>query len=368
MSQSKKFLPNLIPNSKVKNPIDIPTILKKLGRSVSDYIISFKKDGCRVEIIDGELKTRALKPITSLWIQQRYQKLAQVCKDNGVILEGEFYAHGMKFNEICRFFKTEDVTAEKHIKKLRKSVESGAFDKDWPGRSVEWLSTYHEDLKIWPFDCYLQNYPELSYENRMSWLMEHITNPNGIFYEFKDILNVGSWFNVTPGKPSFTTYEEVEKFYEAALEDGWEGLVLAYKDRTYKFGRSTANEADIFKLKEDKLIFDGKVLDIIEGTVAREGAPKTVNELGRSVTSKLQEDRIPSGIASGISAEYEGHPIKVSFEGYSHEELAEILENKNQYIGQWFTYTGMKPVARVPRHAHMTRNSWRDEKGDFENE
>lgn len=388
---SKIFKPNLIPNSKTTNPIDIPTILKKLGRSIGDYIISFKKDGCRIEI-ENDIKTRSMKPVESTWIRERYAKLLEVCKENGIILEGEFYAHGMSFREICRFFKTTDVTDPKHVKKLEAdcykfnlkgtvtkpiwSTVTGSaelltvfskghipkFEQDWPGRSVEWMSTYHEDLKIWPFDCVFVNYPETPYHLRMNWLIEHISNPNGLLFEFRDILSTGSWFNVTPGKPSFKTFEEVQTFYNNAVEDGWEGLVLAHRDRTYKNGRSTANSGEIFKMKEDKLEFDGEVLGISEGTVAIEGAPKTTNELGRSVTSKLAEHRKPSGMASGIDSLYEGHPINVSFEGYSHEELRDILENKDKYIGKWFHYTGMKKTKNVPRHAHCSRNPWRDEK------
>ena len=73
-------------------------------------------------------------------------------------------------------------------------------------------------------------------------------------------------------------------------------------------------------------------LDIIEGTVAREDAPKTTNELGRSVTSKLKEDREKSGLASGILSEFEGHPIKVSLEGFTHDDLRELLANKDSIL------------------------------------
>ncbi|WP_428743173.1 hypothetical protein [Tenacibaculum sp.] len=271
----------------------------------------------------------------------------------------KFNLNGTKKDPI--WYKAKDIT---EAQQLQKQGHESKFEQDWPGRTVNWLSTYHEDLKIWPFDCYLSNYPNLTYEKRMDWLIEHIVHPNGMFHEFKDILEIGIFFGVDT--EALETWEEVETLYEESLNLGWEGLVLAHKDRTYKFGRSTANSGEIFKMKEDKLEFDGKVLDIIEGTIAKEGAPKTTNELGRSVTSKLAEDRMPSGMASGILSEYEGHSIKVSFEGYSHEELREILANKEQYIGQWFKYTGMKPVARVPRHAHCKRNSFRDNKGDFE--
>lgn len=389
-NSSKKFAPNLIPNSKVDKPIDIPAILKKLGRQVKDYIISLKKDGCRVEVKDGTLQTRALKPVNSIWLQNRYAKFAQVCKDNGVIVEAEFYAHGMKFNEICRFFKATDVTDPKHIKKLEAdrfkynlhgtvkdpkwttltdpldiqgaeiAGHESKFKQDWPGRTVAWMSNYHPDLKLWPFDCYLLMHPDINYEKRMSWLFSHIVQENGIFHEFKDLLVVDGFFNLV--EEDFNDFDRVKSFYETALETNWEGLVMAYKNRTYKFGRSTANSGDIFKIKDDKNEYDGVVLDIIEGTQAKKGAPKHTNELGRSVTSKLAEHREPSGIASGILSEYESHEIKVSFEGYSHDELREILENKDKFIGKWFKYKGMPPVKNVPRHAHMERNSWRDEK------
>lgn len=155
---------------------------------------------------------------------------------------------------------------------------------------------------------------------------------------------------------------DVDKLYEYALDQGYEGLVIARADRTYKMGRSTEKEATIFKMKEDKNEYDGVVLDIEEGTKVKEGIEKTTNELGRSVTSKLAEDREPSGIAKGILTKYNGHKHTVSFSGYSHEELREMLENKEQYIGKWFKYQGMKPTRDCPRHAHVKRNSFRDSK------
>ena len=115
-------------------------------------------------------------------------------------------------------------------------------------------------------------------------------------------------------------------------------------------------------MKEDKNEYDGEILDIFEGTVAREDAPKTVNELGRSVTSKLQEDREPSGLAKGILTTYNGFELTVSLEGFDHDELREFLANKKDYIGKWIKYTGMAPTKNVPRHAHFSKGNWRDEK------
>ena len=391
-----KFKPNLIPNSDVSNPIDLKSIV---GNRSSDYIASFKKDGCRVEFVKGKILSRALKPVTSLWIQQRYQKLAEKCKELDIILEGEFYAHGYRFNEIVRYFKTKDVTDQKHVEKLLEaktqynfmgdpsypifdvpsSLEEenlwrsqglvSKFEEDWPGRSVEWLSTYHDELKVWPFDVLLLNYPEMDYYTRMKWLFSHIIDPNGLLHEFKDILEVGDWYNIPVpdglGAQTLTTigtFSAIEDLYEHALNSGYEGLVLANKNRTYKFNRSTEKDNHLFKMKEDKNEYDGEILDILEGTVVKEGVPKTVNELGRSVTSKLQEDREPSGMAKGILTTYNGYELTVSLEGFDHDELREFLANKKDYIGKWIKYTGMAPTKNVPRHAHFSKGNWRDDK------
>lgn len=386
------FKPNLIPNSEVENPIDLKSII---GDNVKDYIISFKKDGCRMELNalgNGEILTRALKPVDSIWLQNRYKALAEKCKELGMVLEGEIYAHGWKFNEIVRVFKTEDITTNKKIKELtsdllkynlkgtvdkpkwetvahshaiilEKQNYKSKFETNWPGRTVEFMSTYSESIKLWPFDCFFPDFPQMEYRERMEKLLCSFA-PKGELHEFWDIVNTRGWWNLLTESSGegITCWENLESLYAYALNENFEGLVIARADRTYKFGRSTEKEATIFKMKEDKNEYDGIVLDILEGTSIKDGVEKTTNELGRSVTSKLQEDRELSGIAKGILTEYEGHQLTVSFSGYSHEELKEMLENKEQYIGQWFKYQGMKPVARVPRHAHMQYNSFRDSK------
>lgn len=383
------FKPNLIPNSDVANPIDLKTII---GDNVKDWVISFKKDGCRMEInsdMNASILSRSLEPVASIWLNNRYKALAEKCKELGMILEGEIYAHGWRFPEIVRIFKTEDITTKKKVKELTadllkynlkgtvdkpkwetvapshaiildKQGYKSKFETNWPRRTVEFMSTYSEDIKLWPFDCFFPDFPQMEYRERMGKLIDSFYTHAGELSEFKDLVDFEGWFNLNEHHPNKEDWEDVENLYSYALNIGFEGLVLAKADRTYKMGRSTEKEATIFKMKEDKNEYDGIVLDILEGTVVKEGVERTTNELGRSVTSKLQEDREPSGMAKGILTEYEGHQHTVSFQGYSHEELREILENKEQYIGKWFKYQGMKPTKDCPRHAHFLH--FRDEK------
>tara|TARA_R110000851_G_scaffold14323_4_gene48545 strand:- start:4243 stop:4683 length:441 start_codon:yes stop_codon:yes gene_type:complete len=145
------------------------------------------------------------------------------------------------------------------------------------------------------------------------------------------------------------------------LEAGWEGLVLTHKDHIYKYGRSTLKSGTIFKMKEDKEEYDGIVLDVEESTIVKEGVEKTVNELGRSKTSKKKGDRLPSGMAKGLVVEFEGKgTFCVGLNGFDHDARKELLENKKDYIGRHFKYTGMQAVKDFPRHAFF--DTWRDEK------
>jgi hypothetical protein len=53
-------------------------------------------------------------------------------------------------------------------------------------------------------------------------------------------------------------------------------------------GRHSLNSGMAYKIKEDNLQFDGVILSLEEGTEVIEGVDKKINELGRSVTSKLK--------------------------------------------------------------------------------
>ena len=357
MNIYEEFKPNLIPNSKVEDPINLKDII---GDNIKDYIISAKKDGCRMVLKNGEILSRALKPVTSEWVIKRYTDLANVCKKHNIILEGEFYSHDMKFNEIFMFFKSTDITTTANKAALEKLNTQGKFESLWPGRTVEWATTYHDSLKLWPFDIIYCDDPKKCYNGRILGIIKEL-ELGGIFYDFKDILHMGPWYNVDEF-PSINTFDELEDTYRVMLNYGYEGLVIANKNRSYKFNRSTVKDNQLFKMKEDKLQYDGCVIDIIESTIVKEGAEKKVNELGRSVTSKLQEDRIPSGMASGILTAYDTHRLIVSLEGFTHADLKDLWEQKEEFKGRWFRYTGMAPVKNVPRHAHASKNNmWRDD-------
>jgi hypothetical protein len=348
------FKPNLIPNEPKDGSFkqaDRDHIINVRG-GVASYIVTQKKDGCRMEFGAGDtILTRALKPVKSKLVRQRFEKFQKTCLDLNIIVEGEFYAHSMKFNEIFRFFAKEDVTDPKSIKELTnmKSKKPKAFQEKYGGRDIEFLTKFHDELRLWIFDGIVLDMPELiGYQERMDEIKNRLAEYADPSILFTPELEVRS-------------LDELYTEYDNSITEGFEGLVLTHKFHPYKNGRTTLKTGTLLKLKDDKKEFDGIVIDVEESTVAREGAEKKINELGRSVTSKLKADRIPSGMAKGFVVEYEGKgTFCVGLNGFDHDARRELLANKANYIGKHFRYTGMPPVKDFPRHAYF--DCWRDEK------
>lgn len=353
------FKPNLIPNNPKDDSFDMDKVIMKNG-GYSNYVITLKKDGVRVQLLEGTVLSRALKVPGSKLVVDRFQEIANEFKRLGINADAEFYMHGQKFNSIFRFFSKSDVTCEKYHIELVKAYQKDRvkFTKDYDGLGIDFLTEFHKELQIHIFDGFLTDAPEITgYLERMLEIQRRVMlspiafNP---YFCFQLNHRVGS-------------KEELQRLYDFALENGYEGLVLTHKDHKYKYGRNTLNEGTILKLKDDAIEYDAIVLDVEEATSVKEGVEKTTNELGRSVTSKKKGDREVSGIAKGFIVAYiddKGNQVgtfTVCLRGFNHEERRAIFSNKSEYIGKHFTYTGMKPVKDFPRHAYFA--NWRDEKG-----
>ena len=356
-----KFKPQLLPNNKVGEPVNWEERIER----PEDWLYSNKLDGARIELFaDGTVKGRSLKPIPSAHVQQMGNDIMASIPliNENCIIECEFYSPEMNFAEIMHFFRCADVTSEKEVKKYQKLWNKSGGDPalgwTFPGRTVEWLTTWHKSLKFCAFDVINVNSPEETKYKRMlnlaNYTRQHV---NGYASLEPDI-------EMIP-QHSFDHIDNLYQAYDQAIISNYEGVVVMHKDSTYKFGRHTLNAKQAFKIKNDDVEFDGQILDVEESTVAREGSERTVNELGRSKTSQLKEDRVPSGMAKGFLVKMDdGNTLTVSLKNYNHDERRDLLENADEWIGLWIKFTGMHPVKEggCPRHAHYTKGNVRDEK------
>lgn len=355
----EKFKPNLIPNNPKDNSFNIHEAIEKKG-GYHEYIITLKKDGVRTQFLNGDVLSRALKSPGSNTIKEIYGKFAQIFKELNISLDGEFYSHGMKFNAIFRFYSKSDVTTEEYKAQLQKEYSKNPekFKKDYDFLDIPFLTTWHESLKIHIFDGIVLDRPDLlGYEERMEEIKKRIFSQR--------IPNFHNHFVFTLNH-AVNSKDELNELYEKSLLMGYEGLVLTHREHQYKMGRNTLNESTILKMKDDAIEFDAVVLDVVEATSVKDGVEKTINELGRSVTSKKKGDRENSGIAKGFKVQYIDDngtclgTFTVSLRGFDNETRKSMFLNKAAFIGKHFTYTGMHAVKDFPRHAFF--KNWRDEK------
>jgi hypothetical protein len=354
----KNFKPNLIPNNPKDDSFNREAIISKNGGH-SMYMATLKKDGCRLQLIEGKVLTRSLKEPKSRLVVSRFQEIAERLAAVNVAVDGEFYKHGLKFNEIFRFFSKEDVTDPKYKVKLEKELAKNPekFKKDYEGRDIEFLTTFPNDLKIWIFDGIITDAPGLTgYQDRMIELNHRIREAGLI-----DHIHIEM-----PHYLPLKDESSLEELFNTSLDEGWEGLVLTHRAHEYKYGRNSLSQGTLLKLKNDSLEYDGVVLDVLEATQIKEGVERTTNELGRSVTSKKIGDREKSGMAKAFLVEFSDDngqyigTFMVGLKGFDNTDKIELLENKDKYIGRHFTYTAMAPVKDFPRHAYF--RNWRDNK------
>ena len=290
---------------------------------------SYKLDGIRVVFhpVLG-MVSRSLKPIQNLQLQNKFQELVLKAKTEGIIFDGEFYAHGRTFQEITSAVMTKDFYDDKTFKKYIKEFGEDAND-------------YILDLlRSIRFHCF-----------------EYVYKPEQPFLEKLDVFDSLTEENLlVAAVPQIMVHcaKDVEELFEIALKDGYEGLILRDPYSPYKFGRSTLKEEAMLKVKPYKT-FDGKIIGVVQSTEVNPEAEKKINELGRSVTSKKKDDRVLIEQASAFWVNYEDHALKVSLAMTDTEKKA-IWHNKDFYIGKMIEYKGMLVGAKdVPRHAIMLR-------------
>lgn len=200
---------------------------------------SVKLDGIRATVVHARLLTRSLKEVPSRIV---FHALSKHAFDG---LDGELIVGPMTSPDCYR------------------TTVSGIMSED---KTPDW--TYHV------FDMHGVNEP---YYKRMERLQDAITG-HGRIQLLPQILINGP--------------ETLDAFEAGALNDGHEGVILRHPESPYKFGRSTAKEGFLLKVKRF-VDSEAVVLDVIEEM--HNGNEATTNELGRTKRSSHQENKTGKG-------------------------------------------------------------------------
>jgi len=294
----KFFRPMLAPNEEIS--------IKNLQYPL---LVSYKLDGIRCIFKDGQMYSRALKQFPNIQLKNRFKDVIYWTKEQDVILDGELLAKSITFNELSGLTRQ--------------------LNKELPN-----------DLHFYCFDAITNENFNQTFLNRKKEL-----DRTGVDYlKHVKILQ----------QISVNSSGEIDAIYEKALNWGCDGLILRDPNGRYKFGRGTIKEGLIYKMKPFQT-FDSKIIDVLQGTIVNPKAEKTINELGYSRTSKLKEDRLPSGRASDFVVKYDGKELKISI-AMTQDEKEEVWRNKEKYMGKMIEYKGMLVGSKdLPRHPIFLR-------------
>jgi len=315
------FKPMLAPNNKV------PLKLEDLSYPL---MASIKLDGIRCEFIKAELLSRSLKQIVNIQLREKFQPLIAYAKGHDIILDGEIYNHEIPFSLISSCVTTIDHDDKKAVK----SWEEKCIEHDVDMTREKAVA----NMKFHIFDSIQSGYLQQPFTERNDIIKNIETDFSDIMIKIEQVI--------------VNSKEEVEAFYLKVLDMGYEGLILKNMNGRYKCGRGTIKEGLIYKVKPLETV-DAKIIEVIQGTNAKEGSAKTINELGRSVTSKKKEDRVDNNMVADFRVNWEDTTVKVSCCKMKHPKRKEVWKNKEKYLGKMIEYcfipVGMKDKPRSPR-------------------
>ena len=298
-------------------------------------LASYKLDGLRI-FVNKEILSRSLKLIPNKQVREKFEFLKQYSIKNNIIFDGEFYCKEIPFQMIVSCAMTDDYTAKKSIQAWEKLCVKHSI-KVSREQALEYL-------KFYCFDCIANENLSQSFAGRINEYIAH-----GEVLHSPYFVPVDQW--------SVYNAEEVEKLFENAIAFGYEGLVLKRATGEYKCGRTTFNENLSFKVKLF-VTLDAKITGIVQASEVNEGAEKTINELGRSVTSKKIGDRHSIESAAGFTVDYEGKPYIINLK-MNAEEKKYVWDHQSEYIGKWVEYKcmtyGMKKDG-LPRHGKTNQD------------
>jgi len=263
-------------------------------------VVSPKIDGLRCVVMDGVPVSRSLKPIRNLLIHSTLEGVP-------FILDGELVAAGGNFQQSTTAVMKADAETpwEYHV--------FDVLDRSWAEplpfmERYRWLQEIFETVSL-PAEC---------------MLLEHTV---------------------------VHTREELEEVHRQHVADGYEGTMVRNPRGTYKFGRSTAKEGILVKLKQFSDA-EAKIIGFEE--LMHNDNEATTNALGLTERSTHKENKRPAGMLGAFvlqSLEDSDITFKCGT-GLTEEQRIQYWNERESLLGKLLKYKffdhGIKTAPRHP--------------------
>ena len=255
-------------------------------------LCSPKVDGFRCLIHKGTAYSRNLKPIPNKHVQQMIGKLNGLYDGH----DGEIIVGSMTDPDVYR------------------NTSSGVMSFDG-----------EPEFLFWAFDRW--DLPHLPYSERV----KHIQSSCAL------------------GLEQIDSMEELAERETEYLNMGFEGLMIRSLSGPYKYGRSTAKEGYLLKVKRF-LDAEAKVIGFEERMHNANEA--TTDFLGHTKRSSHKDNMIPMGTLGALVCEMPNGAVFRLGTGFSDSDRDEIWANRSTYLGQLAKYKsvdiGVKDLPRFP--------------------
>lgn len=283
-------------------------------------IVQPKVDGVRGLVVGGKLVGRSLKKPANRKVVQR---LSHPLLNH---LDGELWVGSAPYNDdLCR-------------------NTTSAINRIGGNPPVRFLV----------FDYFAPKVKDLPYQERLQALVAHVAT-------------LPPHFNVQ-AMPTWMVHN-MDHLLDADSElraKGYEGTIVRDPAQPYKFGRSTAREGGLLRIKK---FAEGEavVLEIVEGQHNQNEAK--VNELGHTERSSHQANMVPNGMVGSLVCKCiaTAATITVSPGKMTHEERMYYFENPDQLVGTTIKYKffprGQKDKPRFPTFQSIRAESDIDRSG-----
>jgi len=254
-------------------------------------LASAKLDGIRAIVIDGVVMSRTLKPIPSKYVQEAFGHLEH--------------------------FDGELIVGEPTSKTVYRDTVSHVMSRD----------KQDFDVRFYVFD--------------------HVASPDDAYRTRANRLRKDDRVEILP-QQHVSTLEQLRTAEDYLLDQGYEGLILRDESAPYKFGRSTAKQGYLLKLKR---FVDAEAEVIGFEERMHNGNVATVDALGHTKRSSHQANKTGLGDLGALVCRFGGHVVNIGT-GFDAAERKTIWNNRSKYLGKlakfkFFDY-GVKDSPRHP--------------------
>jgi DNA ligase-1 len=274
-----------------------------LGNLKFPFLVSPKLDGVRAVSVNGILRSRSMKEFPN---PQVNSKLCSEAPLDGELILG-------------------DPTSKSVFRDTMKCVMSHVYDV--------------KELRLFVFDLVKTN---TEFRDRLEQAANYCDGSQIVHLPHRRI----------------ETLDELLTAEEEALNLGYEGVMLRHPRGPYKFGRATAREGWLMKVKRH-CQSEARVLGFVE--LMHNWNELGVDALGYAERSSHQANLVPAGRLGALMVQDVKSGVEFNIgTGFDDAERNEIWMNKSAYIGKWLTYKYL-PVGVKDKPRHPVFLGWRAE-------